>query len=513
MPTREEQGGTEADKAGASGKSSLRALTRYLEHTRAKHSARNFEIVTRPQGDTVEASKEQQQIWLHSELAGDAPIYNEPVTLRFHGELNANAFERAFNYFVARHEAWRTAFAWSNGTLTQSVVPPMQVNLPVLDVRELPEQQREGLALRLATGDARAPFDLTKPPLFRARLVRLHDRDFRLFLTLHHIIFDGVSMGQILVPEIEAAYNAFVQGLEPELPPPPFQYPDYALWQREWLSSGEPERNLHYWKETFPAGLIASALPVDRRPSWARSFSGGTELFQVTPDLRDALNFVAQTSEATAFVTLLAAFHVLLHGETGSSDQAIATVMSSRTQNGSDQVLGYFLNTVLLRTTFSPEQSFRSLIAQVKESVLGALTHPVPFDTLVSKLGTQRNPSSSVPVQAMFILEPHLNRVSDAWDFTQNEVDTGLSKFDLCLWMEERDGYLGRMNFRRDIFEASTITRLKRNWTALLSVIAGNPDRSVAELAESARAQGAVSSAARKPVPFVWLKSIWRGRL
>lgn len=488
---------------------SLQMLTRYLERVKSESTSKGLDVIMRRTGDAVEASEEQQQIWLHSELAGDAPIYNEPVTLRFRGSLNASAFEKAFNYFLDRHEAWRTSFVWANGKLMQSVLPEIRANLPVLDLRELPEREREPLAIRLAANDARAPFDLAKPPLFRARLVRFREEDFRLYLTVHHIMLDGVSTMQILVPELEAAYNAFLQGKEPSLPPVPFQCPDYALWQQKWLASGELESNLRYWERTFASGLPPSRLPVDRAPSWARSFSGGTVLFELGPDLRDSLKFIAQTSETTMFMTLLAAFHVLLYQQTDICDHIVSTVMSSRVQTGSDQVLGYFLNTVLLGASFSPDQSFRSLLATVKDRVLGALSHPAPFQRVMNRIA--RTGDSRTQARAMFILDPPLKRASQTLDLMQHEVDTGLSKFDLCLWMEERNGYLGRFNFRRDIFDQSTILRLKRNWTGLLEAIGRAPDLSIGELAHSVKIEPETVSTKTKNGPRL-LRSIWRGR-
>ena len=208
------------------------------------------------------------------------------------------------------------------------------------------------------------------------------------------------------------------------------------------------------------------------------------------------------------FATLLAAFHVLLYQETHMCDHIVCTVMSSRVQTGSDRVLGYFLNTVFLRASFSPEQSFRSLIVMVKESVLGALSHPVPFRRVTSSVARAGN--SRPQVQAMFILDPPLKRLSEVWDLTQHDVDTGLSKFDLCLWMEEREGYLGRFNFRRDIFNTETVCRLARKWTALLEAIARNPDLSIEELARSIKV--ASPTAVVKGERASWLRGILRGR-
>jgi len=188
------------------------ALSRYLEQARAKRSRAEDVIPLRERGVDVEATSAQQQLWLHSELASGSPIYNEPVTVQFSGELNVAAFERAFNEILRRHEAWRTGFCWSGETLIQRVRSELSLALPITDLRSLPERRREPRAIQLATEDAKLSFNLAQPPLLRARLVRLAEREYRLFLTLHHIIFDAYSLYQIFLPELHACYDAFSNG-------------------------------------------------------------------------------------------------------------------------------------------------------------------------------------------------------------------------------------------------------------------------------------------------------------
>ena len=497
---------------------SLKTLTQYLEKTRAARGPQESGIQPRPAGSITEGSEEQKQIWLHSELAGAAQIYNEPVTLHFRGELSRAALEQAFEYFLNRHEAWRTVFEWRDGKLLQIVKPARAVDLTVLDLRDLPAEEREALAIDLAKRDFRLPFDLAKGPLFRTRLIRLADGDFRLFLSLHHIIFDGVSMAQILLPEIQSAYQTFLHGIPPSLPAPAFQYPDYAYWQAKQLAGGDAERYLPYWERQLATDLPEPQLPTDHPRPLVRSYAGGTEMFQIAPSTAAKVKEFGNGEGVTPFMTLLAAFHMLLFHETGQVDQGIGTVMSTRQQPGSERVLGYFLNTVILRTRFAPEDTLASLIAGVRETVLGAMSHEVPYRLVASRCGRTRSRSSSSAAQAMFIFEPPIAKAAFSvergaqWDLTQNDVQTGLSKFDLCLWIDERDGFLGRFNYSTDLFENPTIVRMKKAWASLLQLIADDPHRTVAEFSHALTAQAAKAKVLPFSKRFSLISSVRFGR-
>ena len=190
-------------------------------------------IPRRDPNEPVPLSYAQEQIWLHAQLAPDLPLYNEPISIDYSGDLNVAALEQAFNDLLRRHEAWRTSFKLIDGQARQDVKPELTISLPVVDLRNLPEKDREPMALSIATADSRNPLDLTQVPLFTARLIRLADRHYRLHLTLCHIIFDGVAIYRIFLPELDALYRARLDGSSVPLPELKIQYPDYSCWQRK----------------------------------------------------------------------------------------------------------------------------------------------------------------------------------------------------------------------------------------------------------------------------------------
>lgn len=494
------------------------ALSRYLEATRAKRGHDNDAIPVREPGIDVEATDGQQQLWLHSEFASGSLIYNEPVTIHFHGELNVAAFERAFNQILQRHEAWRTGFRWSHGKLMQFVASDVSIPLPVTDLSSLPERRREARAIELATSDAKLPFDLSHPPLIRARLTRLTAAEHRLFLTLHHIIFDGYSLYQIFLPELQACYAAFINGTEPGLPPLRAQYPDYALCRKRSFADAAIEPHLRYWETQLAGPLPVLNLPLDRPRPAGRTFKGAMETFAVPPSVVERLKEFGAARGATLYMTVLAAFDVLLYSETHQCDVIVGSVNSSRKHPDTEKMLGYFLNNIVLRTKFSPEDLFPDLISRVRDVVLGALSHDeVPFELLVRRFEKQRQPGLHPLFQVMFSLEPPLRPLSPEWGFTQMDVETGVAKIDLCLELDERDSALiGRFIYSLDIWNELTISRLAKDWTILLSTISENPNRSIASLVRALRENrmqctGEVPHSDGRSVWFSpkWLHQLW----
>ena len=288
----------------------------------------------------------QQQIWLHSKLADAYPIYNEPITIHRHGELNISALERSFTEVVRRHEAWRTTFDWAGEEGVQIVQPaPAHIKIPFIDLRA--SAQREQEALRLATEDARQPFDLARGPTYRLRLVRLRDAEHRLFITLHHIIFDGVSLYRVLLPELLTLYEAFANGQSPALPELPIQYPDYAIWQRDSIREIPPNQ-LSYWN-TVLDDLPVLELKTDRPRPATQTYAGAMELFEISPTTTAALKALSQEQGVTLFMTMTAAFMALLQSNTNQDDIVIGGISSGRNHEETARLLGCFLNTVPIR--------------------------------------------------------------------------------------------------------------------------------------------------------------------
>jgi aspartate racemase len=432
----------------------------------------------------VPLSYSQQQIWVHSQLAGDALIYNEPVTIRRQGELDLPALERSFAEVVRRHEAWRTTFLWHGNQAVQIVHPaPAQIMIPFFDLRARPQPEQE--AQRLATEDAHQPFDLARGPMYRLRLVRLSETEHRLYLTLHHIIFDGVSLYRVLLPELLASYDAFVRNESPVLPELPIQYPDYAVWQRDSIKEISPEQ-LSYW-QTVCDDLPVLDLKTDRPRPAIQTYAGASDVFQLSPATAAALKALSQEQGVTLFMTMTAAFMALLHGYTGEEDIAIGGVTSGRDRVDTEGLLGCFLNTVVIRCRFSRDLPFTELLSRTRKTTLGALSHGgVPFELLVQKFVRRRDPSRAPLVQALIVVEPPLSPLQEGWDFTHLDVDPGTAKFDLQLGLDDRpEGLTCNFIYNTDLFERETIALLKSRWLKLLDRIGAAPTQRVRDLTEA----------------------------
>jgi acyl carrier protein len=473
-----------------------------FERRRNTTAASEDAIAKRPDTASVEASEEQRRIWLHGAMAGRTELYNEPFTLQYLGDLNISAFERSLNEILRRHEAWRTSFEMRGERVFQNVAPELHVILPFDDLRALAVKHSEKRVAELLAEDSRLQFDLEQAPLFRVRLVRVADQDFRLLLVAHHLIADGVSVYQILVSELQACYVAFVQGREPSLPPLPFQYPDYAEWQRKSLAHRDLERRFHFWDEQFGGGLPVLNLPLDRPRSMSRELDGGSTTFRISKDLTLALKNIGESCQATLFMTLLAGLHLLLYKCTNDTDQVVGSAISTRKQLGTENLLGLFINTVVLRTKLSPQDSFLELIRRVRETTLEVLTYDVAFDALVRRFGSGSVPSITPLFQVMFVFEPSTALPSREWRILQTDLEHTVPKSDLYLQVEENcDELVGRFTYCRDIFDSQSIVRVKQLWNDVLSSVAANPNRSLADVSNSL----GKAEAARKS-PLSWLR-------
>lgn len=431
----------------------------------------------------VEASIPQQLMWLHHELV-QAPVYNEPIVIQYHGSLQVQALQDALSYVVARHEAWRTGFEWKDGLLAQRVWPSSPVSIPIVDVDGVPPEQREERVLREIRPDLQHNFDLSRPPLFRLRLFRFSPSEYRLYLTIHHIVVDGVSMGQIFLKELAAAYQAFVEGRAPSLSPLPMQYRDYAAALPTRTNAATANRALAYWTEKLSGTLPSTTLPLDKERPDTRSYAGDIIPFSLDAETTKALKDLARRSHASLPMVLLAACHVALYRETGETDQIVGTVTSDRKQPETRHLLGLFLNTVVLRTSFQPGDTFVTLLGRVRETMLDAMSNDViPFSELVNRFERDRLPGKSPLFQIMYAPQPAQQRVGTEWELSQMAVHAGLSKFDLHLEVDSGgDQVWGRIHFSTELFTRDTVLRFRDNWQTLLFLASTKSDLSVSEL-------------------------------
>ncbi len=442
------------------------------------------EIPRRQPGEIVPLSYAQEQVWLHAQVVPEIPLYNEPVTIHYSGPLNVRTLEQSFNEILRRHEAWRTCFAVVDGQPVQEVKQSLCVSLPVIDLRTLAREQRATAALAIATADARVPLDLGRVPLFRTRLFRLEDEEHRLYLTLSHIIFDGVAIYRVFLPELTTLYKAYAAGLPSPLPELSIQYPDYACWQRRSITREVLSGDTEYWREKLRGPLPEICLPTDRPHGRSQSFRGSMYPFRLGSALTAALRKFCHVEGVSSFHTLLASFAALLYRYSGEERIPIGSVTAGRNRLETLPLLGYFLNTVVLPADLSGNPGFRILVHRARNLTIDVLDHDrVPFRHLVHDLRVQRDPGRNPLFQALFSLEPPLPEVDPAWRLTQMDVDTGASKYDLYLELDERaNEVLARFHYSTDLFDVKTIARMAAHWQVLLEGALTNSDQRLAEL-------------------------------
>ncbi len=354
-------------------------------------------IAPREPGARVPISAEQQDVWLHAQMAPGIPLYNEAVTFHRRGSFDGHALQQSLEQIVQRHEIWRTSFHAVDGELRQIVHPELPIEIPFVDVSEVPAAAREQMALDIATADARLPFDLSRPPLLRAKIVRVAPDDHRLYLTLHHIIFDGVSIYRIILPELAALYAGYACGGAPDLAAPALQYGDYALWRERQLARDPMRREIAYWRQQLGGELPLLRLPGDRPHPTQPTHRGGMETFELSRELTDAVKALSRNEGVTLYVILLAAFKAMLHRYTGQEDLVVGGVTDMRRRPELAGVVGYFLNSLALRTRPTGAMPFRDYLREVESTVLGALdASSIPFDRVVREVQPRRE-GGSIP--------------------------------------------------------------------------------------------------------------------
>jgi amino acid adenylation domain-containing protein len=426
----------------------------------------------------------QQRLWFLDRLTPDTNLYNISAALRLSTPLDARCLECAVNEMVRRHEALRTTFRAVDGEPEQIIAAQLHIGVESLDLRALPPEAREAEALRLASEDARLPFDLERGPLLRVSLIELGARAQVLLIATHHIVSDGWSM-QIFFDELGVLYDAFFAGESSPLAELDVQYADFAVWQREWLAGEELERQAAWWRKQL-ANLPPLELPADRKRPPLASYAGAREPLRVDEHVTAALAALGRAENATLFMTLLAAFQVLLWRYSGQEDVAVGSLSAGRNRAETEGLIGFFVNTLVLRTNLGGNPTFRELVARVRDTALGAYAHSdLPFEKLVELLHPERDLSRNPLVQVTFQLfnPPRLAHAERGG--TQGLLDTpkGTAKFDIALEMWERGAELeGRMEYSTDLYDDATVRRMLAHFTALLASVAANPDERISNL-------------------------------
>ena len=437
-----------------------------------------------PRDGDLPASFAQQRLWFLDQLEPGNATYNIPIAVRLVGDLDPDALERAFNEVVRRHEALRTTFTARDGRPLQVIAPELLIPLPMGDLREWPEADREPEALRRLHAEAARPFDLARGPLIRASLLKLGEREHVVLLTMHHIISDGWSIG-VLIREVGTLYEAFSRGGPSPLPALPLQYADFAAWQRGWLKGEVLQAQLDYWEGQL-SGVPPLELPTDRPRPPVLGSRGGEAGLDVPQALVDSLRGLARQEGATLFMALLAGFQTLLSRYSGQEDLAIGSPIAGRTRMETEDLVGFFVNTLVLRGDLSGDPSFRALLGRVRRGALGAFAHQdLPFEQLVNVLHPERDPGRTPLFQVMFAMQnaPLPALESPGLAMTPIEAHGGTAKFEMTLSaMEKDDGLRLAIEYNADLFDSATADRMLRHLRLLLEGAVAAPDRAVASL-------------------------------
>jgi amino acid adenylation domain-containing protein len=426
----------------------------------------------------------QSRLWFLDQFEPGSSAYNIPSALRLEGELDIEALEGALNALVERHEALRTHFGVEESAPMQEIVPELKVPLPVDDLSSVPEEQREAELHQRVQSETGSPFDLAQGPLLRARLLRLGEKTHVLVLTLHHIISDGWSTG-VLMRELSALYGTCCRGEPSSLPALPIQYADYAIWQRDWLQGEVLEKQLSYWREQLK-DLSVLDLPTDRPRPAMQSSRGAQVQFELSEALTKGLETLSQRAGGTTFMTLLAAFQVLLQRYSGQDDVVVGSPIAGRNKVEVEGLIGFFVNTLVMRADLSGDPTFMELLARVRESALGAYAHQdLPFDKLVEELQPERDMSRNPLFQTMFILQnaPRAELDLPGIKASLESAQRVTAKFDLTLAMiRKSDGFRGTLEYNSDLFDAATVESLAGHFQTLLESILAAPDQAVSAL-------------------------------
>ncbi|WP_375497265.1 amino acid adenylation domain-containing protein [uncultured Nostoc sp.] len=427
----------------------------------------------------------QQRLWFIDQLQPGNFANHISAALRLTGFLNQAVLLQTLDEIVQRHEVLRTTFATVEEKPVQVIIPTLSLNLPTINLEELSEVEQEAEVKKLVIQEIQQPFNLSQAPLLRATLLRLKETEHILVFTMHHIISDGWSMG-VLTQEVAVLYEAFSKGQPSLLSELPIQYVDFAAWQRQRLQGELLQSQIAYWKNQLEGAPKLLELPTDYPRPAVSSFQGASYSFELSDDLYVALNKLSQQYGSTLFMILLAAFQTLLWRYTGSEDIVVGSPIANRDRTELEGLIGFFANTIALRTNLVGNPTFEDLLTRVRTKLLEAYTHQdLPFEQLVEELQPQRNLSYTPVFQVMFVLQNTPMSVFELPGLTISPlaIDNGSAKFDLTLEITETPQKIfANLEFNTDLFKESTIKRMAGHFQTLLKEIIANPKLRLSEL-------------------------------
>jgi len=452
-----------------------------LDGSRSVRRAADADAVQpRPPGlASIPLSFAQQRLWFLDRFEPGSALYNIPVPIRIRRPVDLEALGRALNDLVRRHEVLRSSFPTRNGQPEQRVEHSAVVALPVVDVRDVPAALREGAAMQAYKEFARRPFDLAAGPPLRAALIRIGDADSLVLLVVHHIAFDGWSTA-ILRKELLALLEAFTAGKASPLPEPSLQYADFAVWQRRMLTGARLEELLGYWRAKLEEAPAEIDLPYDRSRPRITHFAGATRGFELPSETASRLRALVKAEGATIFMGLLSGLSVLLHRYSGQDDIVVGTTVAGRTRSELEPLIGFFVNSLVLRNDLSGRPSFREVLRRVRETCLDAYAHQeLPFERLVEELRPARHFSRNPMFQVALVVQNLPGGRGEAQKVDTSHVE-GTAKFDLALAVAEAgDRLQGAVEYSTDLFDPVTIDRLVDHFAILLDGLLADPDRCI----------------------------------
>ncbi|MBD2201843.1 hypothetical protein H6G33_10830 [Calothrix sp. FACHB-1219] len=440
-----------------------------------------------PRAENLPLSFAQQRLWFLAQLEPDSSSYNISVAVKLQGKLNLAALQQSFQEIINRHEALRTSFQTVDGQPIQIIAPSLDFAISIISLHECSLWEQEKQIRHLTTQAAQQPFDLTKSPLLRVNLVQLHPEEYIILLTIHHIVSDAWSMG-ILVEEFVALYSAFCQGKPSPFAELPIQYADFAVWQRQWLQGERLQTQLNYWKQKL--GNIHPQLKFPRQAvnSMNETTQGAEKSFTLSQELSKAIYVLSRQEGVTLFMTLLAAFEVLLYCFTGTLDIRVGSPIANRNRVEIEKLIGFFVNTLVLRIDLSGNPSFRELLARSRQVTLEAYAHQdLPFEKLVEELQPQRSLNNHPLYQAWFVLDNNPMPQLQLPDLilTPFEIETRTVRHDLLLSMWETSaGIQGYFEYKTHLFDKPSIYRLIEHFQVIIQHVVAKPEIKLQEIVE-----------------------------
>jgi amino acid adenylation domain-containing protein len=442
-------------------------------------------MIALPRSGPMPLSFAQQRLWFVDQYEPGGAFYNIPVAVRLNGPIQVEALEQTLKKIVERHEVLRTSFMQVDGEPWQVISADAALELPNTSLEHLPEEEREAEAKRMARIEATTPFDLASGPLLRAHLLCLNSEDYILLFNTHHIVSDGWSMG-ILVREMAALYEAFVVGELAPLPDLAVQYADFASWQRQWLQGEVLESQLHYWTKQLAGAPTVLELPLDHPRPAIQTFHGSSRALVLPQTLAESLRKISNSEGCTLFMTLLAAFQIMLRYYSGNDDIVVGTDVANRNRGETEGLIGFFVNQLVMRTDLSGDPSFREVLARVRETALGAYAHQdLPFDKLVEAINPERDLSRTPLFQVKLLLQNTPRETLSLPGLTVNrfEFESGIARFDLVLSLTDSPAGLSALiGYNSDLFEPETIDRMLGHFQTLLQQCVADPQRRLSQL-------------------------------